>query len=93
MLYHLINVGKTQRREYLNLNRSELFQSLPCKDLAQEQKQSYEYFQKKALPKLFRFYFPAQFEDYNNQIRLEISDFLFEEPKFSEAEAYRKKTT
>ena len=93
MLYRLINVGKTQRKEYFHLNRSELFQPLPYKDLAQEQKESYEHFQKKVLPKLFGFYFPAQFKDYNNQIRLEISDFRFEEPNFSEVEAYRKKIT
>jgi DNA-directed RNA polymerase beta subunit len=93
MLYRLINLGKTQRREYLHLNRSKLFQSLPCKSLTEEQRESYEYFQKKALPELFKFYFPSQFKDYNNQIRLEILDFRFEEPKFSEVEAYRKKIT
>ena len=93
MLYRSINLGKTQRREYYHLNRSNLFQSLPYKDLTQEQKESYEYFQQKALLKLFKFYFPSQFKDYNNQIRLEISDFRLEEPKFSETEVYRRKIT
>ena len=93
MLYRSINLGKTQRREYYHLNRSNLFQSLPYKDLTQEQKESYKYFQQKALPKLFEFYFPAQFKDYNNQIRLEISDSRLEEPKFSEIEVYRRKIT
>jgi len=93
MLYRSINLGKTQRREYYHLNRSDLFHSLPHKDLTQEQKESYEYFQQKALPKLFKFYFPTQFEDYNNQARLEILNFRLEEPKFLEAEAYRRKIT
>jgi len=75
MLYRLIKVGKTQRREYFHLNRSELFRSLPHKDLTQEQKESYEYFQKEVFPKLFRFYFPIHFKDYNNKVKLEISDF------------------
>jgi|SRR6266480_1888400 len=93
LLYRSINVGKTKRREYFHLNRSELFQSLPYKDLTQEQRESYEHFQKKTLPKLFKFYFPVEFKDYNNVVRIKIMDYRIEEPKFSEAEAYRKKIT
>ena len=74
MLYRSIILGKTQRREYYHLNRSDLFQSLPQKDLAQEQRESYEYFLNRALPRLLQFYFPVQLKDYNNQIRLEILD-------------------
>jgi hypothetical protein len=74
MLYRLINSGKAQRKEYYYHNRSDLFQSLPQKDLAQEQRESYEYFLNRALPRLLQFYFPVQLKDYNNQIRLEILD-------------------
>lgn len=93
MLYCSINSGKAQRREYYRHNRSDLFRPLPQKDLAQEQRESYEYFLYRSLPKLLQFYFPVQCKDYNNQIRLEILDSRWEEPKFSEAEVYRKKIT
>src|SRR5215203_5553135 len=93
MLHRSINSGKAQRREYYCHNRSDLFRSLPQKDLAQEQRESYEYFLYQSLPKLLQFYFPVQFKDYNNQIRLEILDSRWEEPKFSETEVYRKKIT
>lgn len=96
MLYRSINLGQSQRREYYHLNRSDLFKSLPEGNLAQEQKESYEYFCQKGLLKLLNFYFPFQSDDYNNLVNLEITNFRLEEPKFSEteiAEVYRKKVT
>jgi hypothetical protein len=68
MSYRIINSGKNQRREYLAANRSPLFQALPERDFAQEQKVSYRDFLDKKLPKLFSFYFPFEFSDYNNDV-------------------------
>ena len=102
MLPHrLIKSGKTQRREYYYLNRSDLFSSLPQGNFAQEQKKSYDYFLQKSLPKLLQLYFPVQLQDYNNQVKLEFSKyedlgnsyFRIEEPEISLEEAYKKKTT
>ena len=87
MPYRLIKSGKNQRREYLGLNNSPLFQDLPQRDFAHEQKESYYKFFQERLPKLLNFYFPAEFSDYNNIIRCEIKDFTCEEPSISEEQA------
>ena len=92
-LYRLINSGKIQRREYYGKNCSSLFESLPQKDLTREQKDSYYHFLYHSLPQLLEFYFPVQFDDYNNRIRLEILASRWEEPKFSLEEVYQRKTT
>ena len=63
MSYRLIKSGKNQRREYLGLNKSPLFQDLPQRDFAHEQKESYHKFFQERLPKLLDFYFPAEFNE------------------------------
>ncbi|CAJ0633921.1 2851_t:CDS:2 [Entrophospora sp. SA101] len=75
----LENIPKAKAEEYKKQLEEkgakvelDLFQSLPQKHLAQEQRESYEYFLNRALPKLLQFYFPVQLKDYNNQLRLEI---------------------
>ena len=68
MSYRIINSGKNQRREYLAANRSPLFQALPERDFAQEQKASYHDFLDKKLSELISFYFPFEFSDYNNDV-------------------------
>src|SRR5436190_24061126 len=101
LLHRLIESGKTQRREYYYLNRSNLFSSLPQGNFAQEQKKSYNHFLQKSLPNLLQLYFPVQLQDYNNQVKLEFSKyedlgnsyFRIEEPEISLEEAYKKKTT
>lgn len=85
--YRLITSGKNQRREYLSLNRSPLFEKLPDRDFAEEQKESYKKFLKEKLPQLLTFYFPAEFSDYNNNIRVNIESVECQEPKISEEEA------
>ena len=91
--YRLINSGKNQRREYLSLNRSPLFQDLPQQDFAQEQKISYQNFLFKKLPQLLTFYFPAEFSDYNNNIRVNIESVECQDPEISENEARTESLT
>ena len=85
--YRLITSGENKRREYLSFNRSLLFKSLPDRDFAQEQKLSYHNFLYKKLPKLLNFYFPAEFNDYNNNIKIKIEEIECHEPEISEQEA------
>ena len=84
--YRLVNSGKKQRREYLSLNRSPLFQALPERDFAQEQKASYHGFLDEKLPKLLTFYFPFEFSDYNNDVWINASEVEYQEAS-SEEEA------
>lgn len=86
-LYNLTTSGKKQRREYLSLNHSPLFQTLPDQDFAQEQKISYHNFLYNKLPKLLNFYFPAEFSDYNNSIQISIEQIECQEAEISENEA------
>ena len=79
--YRLVSSGKVQRREYLTENRSPLFQSFPEPNFAQEQKLSYDNFLTKGLPQLLSSYFPAEFSNYNNKVRINIKDVKFQEPK------------
>src|SRR3954470_16328299 len=85
--YRLIDSGKNQRREYFSLNRSPLFQELPDRDFAQEQKLSYNEFLYEKLPRLLTFYFPAEFSDYNNNIQIKIESVECQEPEISEEKA------
>jgi len=87
MLYRTINSGKNQRREYLGRNRSPLFQDLPQKDFGQEQKSSYDDFLRYQLTNLFNGYFPAEFSNSNNNIRCDVKQVDYQEPKISEDEA------
>jgi hypothetical protein len=75
MSHRLIISGDNQRREYFSVNSSPLFKDLPDKDFSQEQKKSYNGF-KDSLKKLFDFYFPAKFSDYNNEIELELEEIV-----------------
>ena len=83
--YRLITSGKNQRREYLSLNCSPLFQTLPDQDFAQEQRKSYHSFLYERLPKLLNFYFPpektVEFSDYNNDVKIEVRDIECREPE------------
>lgn len=81
MSYRIINSGKNSRREYLGANRSPLFQGLPERDYAREQKSSYLKFLHERLPQLLSFYFPAKFSDYNNKIEIHIKDVECREPE------------
>ena len=85
--YRLITSGKNQRREYFSLNRSPLFQALPDRDFAQEQKSSYNKFLYEKLPRLLTFYFPAEFSDYNNNIQIKVEEIECQEPEINEEEA------
>ena len=89
--YRLITSGKNQRREYLSLNRSPLFRSLPDQDFAQEQRISYYKFLYEKLPKLLNFYFPkekgVEFSDYNNRVKVNVEEMEHQEPEISEEEA------
>ncbi|KLL01819.1 MAG: DNA-directed RNA polymerase subunit beta [Mycoplasmataceae bacterium RC_NB112A] len=88
--YHLIDCGKNQRREYLSKNRSPLFQKLPERDFAHEQKKSYDDFLNHDLKKLFQFYFPPEgrkFENYNNQLWIKIEEPKYHEPEIDEEKA------
>src|SRR4051812_1802949 len=99
--YRLVQSGKSQRREYYCLNRSNLFSSLPQGDFFQEQKKSYNHFFQESLPSLLELYFPIQLKDYNNQVKIQVLKyedlddkfFRIEEPKISVQEAYQKKVT
>jgi hypothetical protein len=91
--YRLINSGNNQRREYLSLNRSPLFENLPDRDFAQEQKLSYHNFLFEKLPQLLTFYFPAEFSDYNNNISVSIDSLECQEPEISEEEARENSLT
>src|SRR3954464_14971685 len=83
--YRLITSGKNQRREYLSLNCSPLFQTLPDQDFAQEQRKSYHNFLYEKLPKLLNFYFPeekgVELSDYNNKVKINIEGIEVQEPK------------
>nr|CAG8584891.1 15453_t:CDS:10 [Entrophospora candida] len=81
-----------KRREYLAANRSPLFQTLPERDFAQEQKASYQYFLDQKLPKLFSFYFPFEFSDYNNDVWINASEIKYQESN-SEEEARANSST
>ncbi|CAG8448648.1 7895_t:CDS:2 [Racocetra fulgida] len=65
---------------YLTVNRSPLFQGLPERDYAREQKKSYDNFRHERLPKLLTFYFPAEFNDYNNNIKISAENLVYQEP-------------
>ena len=81
MSYRTINSGKNSRREYLGANRSPLFQGLPEQDYVREQKLSYSKFLHERLPQLLSFYFPAEFSDYNNDVKIEVRDIECREPE------------
>jgi hypothetical protein len=72
--YQIINSGKNQRRRYLTINNSPLFQTLPQRDFAHEQKSSYHDFLHKRLNELLKFYFPVVFDDHNNIIKINIEN-------------------
>ena len=91
--YRLITSGKNERREYLSLNHSPLFKSLPDRDFTQEQKLSYHNFLHKKLPKLLNFYFPAEFSDYNNSVKIKVEEIKCHEPEISEEEAKNESLT
>lgn len=88
--YRLIKTGKNVRREYLALNRSPIFSTLPEIDTAQEQKKSYFNFLNVKLKKLLNFYFPVYYEDHNNNINIEVDDFFLTEPSMTQEEACYK---
>src|SRR5947209_8617470 len=81
MSYQIINSGKNSRREYLGVNRSPLFQGLPERDYVREQKLSYSKFLHERLPQLLSFYFPAEFRDYNNDVKIEVKNVECREPE------------
>ncbi|MCE8162737.1 MAG: hypothetical protein I3273_01805 [Candidatus Moeniiplasma glomeromycotorum] len=88
--YRLIKSGENLRREYLSKNRSPLFQPLPERDFASEQKNSYRDFLSWGLKDLLNFYFPPsgrKLEDYNNQVWINIEDLKCEEPEITEEES------
>lgn len=87
MAYRTINSGKNLRREYLTANRSPLFKTLPDRDYSQEQKLSYSKFLNESLSQLLSFYFPAEFNDYNNDVKIDVGNIIYEEPKITEDEA------
>jgi len=87
MSYRIINSGKNPRREYLVANRSPLFQALSERDCAQEQKSSYSKLLYERLPQLLSFYFPAEFSDYNNNVKVNIEKYECQEPEITEEEA------
>ena len=91
--YRLITSGKNQRREYFFLNRSPLFQPLPDRNFAWEQKLSYNDFLFKKLPELLTNYFPVEFKDYNNNIQIKVREVECHEPKISEEEAQESSLT
>jgi len=93
MSYLTINSGKSLRREYSAANRSPLFQDLPERDYAQEQKLSYSKFLHERLPQLLSFYFPAEFSDYNNDIKISIEKFVCQEPEITEKQARSESLT
>ncbi|WNE41736.1 MAG: DNA-directed RNA polymerase subunit beta [Mycoplasmataceae bacterium] len=86
MSHRLIISGDNQRREYFSVNSSPLFKDLPNKDFSQEQKKSYNGF-KNSLKKLFDFYFPAKFSDYNNEVELKLEEIVWNDPQFTEDES------
>ena len=81
------------RREYLGANRSDLFKGLPERDYAREQKLSYSKFLHERLPRLISFYFPAEFSDYNNNIRINVENLDYQEPEISEEMARAESLT
>ncbi|CAG8450238.1 11061_t:CDS:10, partial [Racocetra fulgida] len=81
------------KEKYLGLNRSPLFQDLPNKDFGKEQKLSYDNFFRTGFEQLFAAYFPAEFSNYNNQIRCGVGKITYEEPKISEEESRIKALT
>src|SRR3954468_357531 len=92
MSYLTINSGKSLRREYSAANRSPLFQDLPERDYAQEQKLSYSKFLHERLPQLLSFYFPAEFSDYNNDIKISIKNVECREPETVVEDSKGRKT-
>jgi hypothetical protein len=93
MSYLTVNSGKNVRREYVATNRSLLFQGLPERDYAREQKLSYSNFLHERLPQLLSFYFPAEFSDYNNNIKISIEKFACQEPEITEKQARSESLT
>ena len=93
MSYSIINSGKNSRREYWGANRSPLFQVLPERDYAREQKLSYSKFLYERLPQLLSFYFPAEFSDYNNNIQIRVENLSYQEPEITEEEARTESLT
>jgi len=85
--YRLINSGNNKRREYITLNKSLLFKNIPEYDFAEEQKRSYNYFLERELSDLFLFYFPSEFSDYNNTIKVDIENLKYIKPEITEDEA------
>jgi len=93
MSHLTINSGKSLRREYSAANRSPLFQDLPERDYAQEQKLSYSKFLHERLLQLLSFYFPAEFSDYNNNIKINVENFAYQEPEITEETARAESLT
>lgn len=91
--YRIIISGNNERREYISLNRSNLFLDLPKVDTAQEQKKSYFEFLNSKLPQLLDFYFPITLKDHNNVINLEVKGFNLQEPEMGETEVREKSFT
>src|SRR3954453_22726270 len=83
MSYRTITSGKNKRREYLAANRSPLFEGLPKQDYAREQKTFYSKLLYERLPQLLSFYFPAEFSDYNNTIKVNIENIECREPEIT----------
>src|SRR3954469_5727903 len=81
MSYRTINSGKNSRREYLGTNRSPLFQGLLEQDYVRERKLSYSKFLHERLPHLLSLYFPVEFSDYNNDIKINIKNVECREPE------------
>jgi len=91
--YRIIKSGQNERREYLPLNQSPLFKDLPQVDIAQEQKKSYFIFLYEKLPQLLKSYFPTEFNDHNNNIKINIKNINIQEPEETEKEAQVKSST
>ena len=85
MNYRKVISGVNERREYFSLNKSPLFEGIVDSDFSNEQRKSFKNF-KENFPKLFNLYFPANFSDYNNNVRIKILDFIWTESNFSEKE-------
>ena len=93
MSYLIVKSGKNLRREYLGVNRSPLFQGLPERDYAREQKSSYSKLLHERLPQLLSFYFPAEFSDYNNNIKINVENLVYQEPEITEEMARTESLT
>ncbi|CAI2182554.1 17342_t:CDS:10 [Funneliformis geosporum] len=70
-------------------DKAEEFQK-KMKEKGAKQKLSYHNFLYEKLPKLLNFYFPAESNDYNNNIKIKIEEIECHEPEISEEEAKAK---